>query len=169
MPSFFNNVTYDYNLKTKRYHFHCSLGIRPIRAMVKNTSYTEKKLKIVFNKFNTLLGFEVHEFYILDVYHICKALLELGSSYYINIKTVNNLFNIIKTEILKEDAVKDELKLDIDSLQDTFIYKPLKNQIPAYENYLRIRHQPGSRGMLLDGGVGVGKTYISLSIAYFTS
>ena len=163
MFSMFNRVTYkksgDY------YKFSIYLGSNVKGVIAKNTSYTIKKLDAMFEKLS-MMELTIHEFFILDLHYILEQLLENSPAYGIDLVAVNNLNEVIKQEILSLPAEKKEVgRLDLSRLNKVFKFTPLKNQLPAYEAYPKIRHIPGNKGMLLDGGVGVGKTYISLSIA----
>lgn len=157
----FNAVSYDYDKKTKLYHFRVTLGHRFYRTVTK-VGYPLSSHKYIFINARPT-EFTIHRFYIPDLLAILSQIEEVGSAYDVNMKAINNLVEIINNNIIKTSEVS--INLDMNEIPKFFKYEPLPVQLPAYEAYKNIRSINGSRGMILDGAVGVGKTYISLSLA----
>ncbi len=157
----FNSVNYDYNSETKIYHFRVNLGNKFYNTVAK-IGYPVSSQKLIFLK-KTLSEFSIERFFIPDLLAILGQVIEVGSVYDVNMKAVNNLLRTINDIIIANN--RNTIPLDLDQIDKFFIYKPLVSQLPAYEAYRNIRAINGSRGMILDGAVGVGKTYISLSLA----
>jgi len=157
----FGSVSYEYNDKDNSYTFTGWLGLR-FRSAITKIGYTESKQKYLFNNIG-LRGFTVSSFFITDIRYICESLLVKGSVFNVNLHAIEQIIDIIDNKI--NIGAPGAHNIDFDLIEKSFKYSPLKSQLPAYDAYTEIRSINGSRGMLLDGAVGVGKTYISLSIA----
>jgi len=154
-------VRYEYDKKKDIHKFTCWLGHRFINIL-HNIGYSRSKHKYLFIDMN-MSGFSIYGFFIYDLKHILKDILDYGSQFDVNFKSINNIIDIIENDIQAIDG--DHVSLDMDIIKRDMIYTPLPVQEPVYENYINIRQRNMSRGMLLDGPVGIGKTYMALSIS----
>ena len=157
----YDNVTHIYHAGKGIHEFGCWLGHRFNNA-VNKVGYAKSKQKYIFHKISAS-GFSIHEFFLPDLRAIIEAIINDGSYFDVNLAAMDKILTIINEAI--QSSLNHELVLDREVLKKEFKYDPLPAQEPAYEAYTNIRASGFSRGMLLDGAVGVGKTYISLSLS----
>jgi len=154
-------INYSYD-KTKRlYTFNVWLGDK-VANTIRRAGYSPSKQKYLFHKFGPS-GFIIHRFFIPDLLAILEFIIHLGPQYDVNLRSMTKLVKLIKSEIVH--PAHNNHSLDMDVVSREFKYKPLEVQLPAYDKYAKLMTDSMSRGMLIDGAVGVGKTYVSLSIA----
>jgi len=154
-------VRYEHDKRKDIYKFTCWLGHR-FTNVLHNIGYSKSKHKYLFIDM-TMSGFSIHGFFIHDLRHILRYILDTGSEFDVNFKAISRIIDIIDNEIQIVDGKR--ISLDMDLIKRDMIYAPLPVQKPVYENYINIRQHNMSRGMLLDGPVGVGKTYMALSVS----
>lgn len=157
----FNRVSMTRNDKDNTYTFTGNLG-NNFGFAVRKIGYNDAKQKSLFIRL-VQGSLTIHSFFITDLYFICEVIIERGFEYDVNMKAIHSLMNVIDEQII--GAYRAKHKLDMDAIKQTMKYQPLKQQEHVYESYLKVTSMNGSRGMLLDAGVGTGKTYMSLSLS----
>lgn len=154
-------VRYEYDRTKDICKFTAWLGHR-FTSILHKSGYTRSKQKYLFAHIG-MAGFSVHKFFIPDIKQILLHILDTGSQFDVNFKAIENIVKIIDNDIMVSHGKLSPLDMNI--INNDMRYPPLPVQKPVYENYINIRNTNMSRGMLLDGPVGIGKTYMSLSIA----
>lgn len=110
---------------------------------------------------------EFYKFFLLDVLYMLEKLagpLRRKNDYrYVNVRTLNDIINVIKTKTWFNDIENDNIKsrLNLKRLEQ-FNYPPLPHQLRWLEYYDKTPTQYKLNGALLNGAPGSGKTLTSL-------
>lgn len=120
---------------------------------------SDSKINALFTSY-TWFGCKFRTFFKFEVIKILENIVNKNYMYDVNKKYAQELLDILRPN-LDEIEIKD---IDRVHIEKTFDFKILPHQEDVIRKYLEYKHVIGYRGMLLHGGVGVGKTATSLFI-----
>ena len=158
----FNQVRYEHNPDKNIYTFYGNFGTR-FKHFLERKIITKKKLKALVISINhrTIV---INGFFLIELRYVIWWAIEYGNEYDVNMVALTSLLKILDEEILVSDRV-GSVTIDENLIKETMKFTPLPTQRTAYKTYLEVRNSRHYRGMLIEGGIGVGKTFISLSMA----
>jgi len=156
----FNYVHIVLDDKKKELRASGYFGTRIVKAILEGIP--KSKLKYLFTKVS-MSEIHVKEFFIFELYHVLKNILQYGSVRSVNAEALLKIVEFIDTEVWGKH--KFEHTLNYQNIDDKMNYKILEHQKRAFSGFINIRNKLGYRGYLLDAAVGSGKTFTSLALA----
>jgi len=163
----FNSVYMDEDKKKGSVTFRGWFGVS-FKNVVATKYLPLRKVKSLFIDIRSDV-ITVDNFFLLELYYLVKEMVNSKSNLSVNKKSLDNLKTILEESTWVKDVVNETIvtttALDYGRIKEKFNYQILPHQEPAYEEYEKMKMKLGYKGYLLYGKPGVGKTFISLSIA----
>ena len=158
----FNQARYEHDPKKNIYTFYGNFGTR-FKHYLQTKVTSKKKLEALVISINRG-SIVINGFFLIELRYVVWWVIEYGNGYDVNVVTLTSLLKLLDDEILVSERI-GSVSIDENLIKQTMKFTPLPAQRTAYETYLDVRNSRHYRGMLIEGGIGVGKTFISLSMA----
>lgn len=160
----YNNITYSYNSRTKRYKFitnHTDDFIKALKLLIGKSS-----TNLLFVK-PTKSSFEFHDFFLLELHYLLKLIVT--EEHYLGLDIggvlLQDFIALLETKTwLSERYINTSNTFDYKRITKTMKYHPLEHQYPLFAKYATMKVLGALRGGLADAQAGSGKTYTSLAL-----